>query len=343
MTDKDSSALETSGSPGGAGSAAWGQRLRGLLEWMTRRQALSAAQTRRPPRDAASLQRAKAAIAIAERALDPAHPLREGSAAPLALSLYREATYWLLRSIHARPFTRPSLEAAFAESSAPLRLLVAHEDHKLDELRRVIVEQSFIDAGEGGAERQDQETRDAREFVGALLLAAQEPTAEIRSLLRQRHVRVLAALFAATALFVASNSALESAMRTPDLAMGKPWRTSSSLADCKPAEHACAGSQTDILFHTAEEKGPWFELDLGAPTEFSKVVLVNRSDCCSERAFPVAIEVSSDAQAWTQVAQRSKAYGTWTATFSTTRARYVRVHSLKKTYLHLERVEVHAR
>jgi F5/8 type C domain len=343
MTDKDTPGRDEGAPAKVAAPSAPAARASGLLEWFSRREALRVAEANAAPRDLAALSRGKAALAVAARALDPASPLREGHAAALALTLYREACYWLLLAIHAKPFQQANLAGAFAESSPELLLQAAGDERALELLRSSLVQQSFIEVAQVETEQQESAARRAGAFVSALLLAAAGPSQSVSRLRRQSWLRIAATAVGVLVLGLAVDAGVERALRTPDLALGKSWRTSTTYAGCKPAERTCGGTRTDLLFHTDEESSPWFELDLGAPTSFGSVVLVNRRDCCAERAYPVAVEVSSDATNWKEVARRSSRYSKWTAKFPTAVARYVRVRSLKKTYLHLERVEVHAR
>jgi hypothetical protein len=70
----------------------------GLKEWFWRGNALAAAKA--APKASSlrreRLRRARLAAELADRTIDPAEPLRDGSALPLAISLYREAAYWAL-------------------------------------------------------------------------------------------------------------------------------------------------------------------------------------------------------------------------------------------------------
>jgi hypothetical protein len=95
-----------------------------------------------------------------------------------------------------------------------------------------------------------------------------------------------------------------------------------------------------MLFHTREEDHPWFEIDLGSPTTFSRVDVENRSDCCADRAIPLIVQVSSDRHTWKEVARRTDSFATWHAKFEAQTARYVRLEAQRRTFLHLDSVEV---
>jgi hypothetical protein len=126
-----------------------------------------------------------------------------------------------------------------------------------------------------------------------------------------------------------------------DLAAGKPWRASSEWARCDPEQERCGNtSGTRIFFHTNEEQSPWVEFDLGKETAFSKVKVRNRTDCCEERAVPLALEISHDREKWTQIARKKNPFRSWTADVGHKRARYVRARLLGTAFFHLESVMV---
>lgn len=126
-----------------------------------------------------------------------------------------------------------------------------------------------------------------------------------------------------------------------NLAQGKAWRTSSVALECKPKEHKCGGTRTDIFFHTNNEQDPWFEIDFGAPTTFSWLTIKNRMDMGVARASPLVVEVTDDHQTWRELARQPESFLTWEPKFPAVTARYVRLRVLKKTWFHLEAVEVH--
>jgi len=111
-------------------------------------------------------------------------------------------------------------------------------------------------------------------------------------------------------------------------------------AECNTMLHTCGPLKTDIFFHTKEDGSPWVEFDLGKPTKFSEVFVKNRQDGAGDRAIPLLVEVSKDAKKWKQVARRDAAFGTWTAEFAAQEARYVRLRVDRRSYLHLEAVQI---
>jgi hypothetical protein len=132
-------------------------------------------------------------------------------------------------------------------------------------------------------------------------------------------------------------------MQGPDLLLGKPWTASSKAFDCKPKEMECGGARSAMFFHTTEEEKPWLEFDMGAVQSFSRIEVVNREDCCPERAVPLIVEVSDDKAKWREVARRTDTFREWETTIKPTAARYVRLRVDRRTSFHLIRVTLRPR
>ena len=123
------------------------------------------------------------------------------------------------------------------------------------------------------------------------------------------------------------------ALQPKDLAQGKKWRQSSVLP---------YPDSPHFFFHTLDDDNPWVEIDLGEPTTFSRVTVVNRRDeGLQHRAVPLVLEAGDDQQSWKQLARRDEVFDTWEAKFEPVKARYVRARAARKTFLHLEAVKVH--
>jgi len=125
------------------------------------------------------------------------------------------------------------------------------------------------------------------------------------------------------------------------LAAGKKWRVSSAAFACKPSEHRCGSATTNILFHTKQEKSPWFEVDLAAPVAFREVLVHNRADSFPERAVPLVLELSDDQKSWREAARIKEPFQTWKVVVPGGKARYLRLRVDRVSTLHLEGVEVY--
>ena len=151
--------------------------------------------------------------------------------------------------------------------------------------------------------------------------------------LQRSQGRLIAAI--AVALWAASAGVLTlaRAFEPVDLAKDKPWRASSTWPGALPA---------GIFFHTLDDDSPWVEIDLGKPTTFSKLTIINRKDAGMQaRAVPLVIEVSDDQQAWREITRTDEVFDTWAPKLQPVTARFVRARAARKTWLHLEALRVY--
>jgi hypothetical protein len=287
---------------------------------------------------------ARLLVEVAARVIEPTHELPAGSRAAVALSLYRDAVYWMLAAQAGFPdggpsgpdgpavptglAAAPSLDALWSAAMPPATLLEAAggDPAALAALRQVLVGLSpplALGATPGDVEH-------VRAFVESLVWLHDRPRRALAQAHWQRWTR-LGLVVAVIVLVVAGGRKLTLGR---NWAEGRPFRTSSSHPSCQP--HDCA----DLLFHTLVENDPWVEIDLGQVRSIHRIDIANRSDCCAERAVPLVAEVSLDDRHWNQVARREAEFSTWTARFPTRPARYVRLHVPRETALHLEGIAV---
>ncbi len=174
------------------------------------------------------------------------------------------------------------------------------------------------------------------------LLEAGEALAARERLLRFREPmeKVALALLAIT-LAVVGYTLANRIAQPIDLAEGKPWKASSSWADCTPRAGRCGPLVSRILFHTRDDENPWFRLDLLQPTTFSGMTIVNRAEEFADRAVPLVVEVGDDDQTWREIARRDEVFSTWRVSFQPVTARFIRLRVARKSWLHLEAIKVH--
>ncbi|MEO6602425.1 MAG: discoidin domain-containing protein [Polyangiaceae bacterium] len=129
-----------------------------------------------------------------------------------------------------------------------------------------------------------------------------------------------------------------------DLALNKPVRASSHAYDTLP-EGAVDGIRYGQLgFHSGNDATPWLIVDLGRVTTFREVKVVGRAECCYDQAIPLAVEVSQDGQAFSEIARRTEPftqYEPWVVHPGPTQARYIRLRTLRHSYLVLSELEVY--
>jgi hypothetical protein len=315
--------------------------VRSLVEWFWRGGALARARADAPPVAFESkelLRRARLAAEAARRTLEPSPPFDDGPADAVACELYGHAIDWLLRA---------QLGPTHIEAGAERSTLLARLDREwldqagiapveLSDPRGFWRERSHIELAELTLAEQRELARRSQRCAEALLEAADAPARALDELRAQRVVRVGGLGLLLLALAVVSRP-LARALET-DLAQGKPWRASSNgHAACTSPAQECGST---FFFHTKSERKPWVEIDLGAPLQFSALRVRNRSDCCTERAVPLVVEVSDDAQTFRPIAETTTNFQTWTPEFEPVRARYVRLRASGSTILHLSGVSV---
>ena len=301
-------------------------------------------------------QRAQIAAELAARALDPAETSIGGKADAIACELYRQSIYWSLRSLEAK---RSGAAASPAEgsnatlvASGELERLWAllgegrpslplDDPALLERARGDFAHKTFVEFAELSPEEQTRSARELGRVADALLRVSATTRQEIDAVWFRRSLGIGAALFLLVAAVVALSFGKTWREDAADLAVGRAWRTSSTYGGvgCRSPLQSCSEG-AGFFFHTLEEEKPWIELDLGSPELVSAVRLDNRSDCCSERAVPLAIEVSTDQKRFSEVSRRSENFDSWRAEFEPVPARYVRVRALRRTLLHLSRIRV---
>ena len=287
------------------------------------------------------LRRAQLAAEFADRTLEPNDPLRAGSAVPLAVSLYREAAYWaLLANTEGRSL--PSFSEALA--AAPLTAAGARlDEQEIAAARSALAGKNFFDSADDRPEVQERDAELSQRYVHALIDGDAAAQDHVSSVLLQRYLRSGITLLLLLVGLYAAKVGLERAIRGPDLALNKPWIASSKAFECHPKTNECGGTTTSIFFHTQEEDSPWVEYDLGSVQKVARVHVVNREDCCGERATPLVIEVSEDHQKWRELAKRTESFRETELKFPETSARWVRLRVAKRTAMHLSGVSIHGR
>ncbi|HMJ10685.1 MAG TPA: discoidin domain-containing protein [Polyangiaceae bacterium] len=321
--------LQAGGAPPAAPLARPKKRRR-LLEFFWRGQELGAARAELAARsscDRRLLEYARATAELADRTLNPVDPLRAGSGIPIAALLYREAL-------------RAGLAAQGADPASVPEDIVALRGDDLGAVRArelLLARDSLEDIAAG----RDVSREDARRLQGAVrqvLAGLALPERRVRKVRLQRWLRLGLLVTLVAGLIIALVMLILIATRPPNLLEGKNWRTSSSYGGFSAAERSVDGRKAEIFFHTNEERNPWIEYDLGAKTLVSSIRVVNRGECCADRAIPLVLEASDDRVTWHQVKRRDQPFRTWSEDLSPFTARYVRLRADKQTWLHFESI-----
>jgi hypothetical protein len=284
------------------------------------------------------LSRGRVARELADRIVAGVDLPRDGSGLPVAIDLYRQATYWGLLAEQPRP-GRPAFPNLLFASEVILNALglPADEREAINEL--FVTDIGFVSYADLPFSEQRRTAELAAAFVERLFERHDAAARRFHLGVFFRVLRIVGLpLLLAGAVWFA---VVTLKPKKPNLAAGMPWTTSSSMYPCAPDKGECGGVKTNILFHTQNEKEPWFEIDLGKKTRFSSVEVQNRSDFGQDRAVPLILEASDDKISYKQLARRTKVFSTWEAVFAPTEARYVRLRVERTSMLHLDAVEIH--
>ena len=332
-------------------------RAKQTLEWFWRGDALAEKKSALGELGARAALLAQRARASANLALNSAELARnvdavgatgaseasETLADACASELYRQSCYWSLCAIAAtsdESAGRSYVDAIWDTLDEKV-LTNAAPGERSEVLRANLRNGSFVHFAELPASEQAAIREELRKLAESLVLGVDARNRAVQRILLERTWRL--SLLALVVLLIAAGAVWERKTREArnDLAQGAPWRTSSQymLNNCvSPAQECAEGGS--VFFHTNEEKDPWIEFDLGKEQEISTVQIDNRLDCCSERTTPLIVEVSQNHKKWSTVARQDTEFKTWRATFTPTKARWVRLRVRKVTYLHLARVHI---
>jgi len=123
------------------------------------------------------------------------------------------------------------------------------------------------------------------------------------------HAFFLAALLSAGTPSVAGGLAAKLVLLTGELPAGSATQSSryqprgTQASDFGNADQALSGTNRPFAFHTQAEQGAWWAVDLGAQQLLDHARIVNRTDCCQERAATLEVYLSNepftnDVQSW---------------------------------------------
>jgi hypothetical protein len=338
-----------------------------LAEWFWSGSAMRAQSAGLPPEAVRELdRRARISLEVARLTLEQS--FRNGSAEAIACDLSRQAVYWALLGLRELRKARSAPAPPTIEFQDGL-VRAVDESAKLPAPRVTLAdlwaesETCLTSAGgrQGTAELLDTRIRDAsfadlaelppaermrfllslRRLAGTLLREIDAANCGVDQIWMRRMIRVGGVLVVAALLGVASLLLSTFVDQRRDVARGRPWTASSKYSEggCESPLQRCSGSPF-FFFHTEEEHNPWLSVDLQSTQIVSAVRVINRPDCCSDRAVPLVVEVSTDQQHWQRVARRAEEFSDWRATFAPTPARWVRFRVSRRTCLHLREVRV---
>ena len=289
-------------------------------------------------------KRARASADLAQTIAIPNEP-GEAPVEATACELFRQSAYWSLCALSARSGVAPSAsyDAAVWDSLDRAVLVQAATEDRSEVVRDLLCNGSFVQFAELASPEQVTACEDLRKLAQELLRKVDRRDELVGAIYQERLIRLGALGVFAVVLAVGAHQVSAALEKRRDLAFNHPWRASSRYGKeggCSSPAQDCAEA-SGFFFHTNEEASPWVEFDLGDEKSFARVDVTNRTSCCSDRAVPLTVEISSNHGTWRSVAQRDTEFSHWTATFKPVTARWVRLRLLSRNYLHLSRVEIH--
>lgn len=292
--------------------------------------------------------RARRAAELGERAVSLAGASLSGGSHELACELFRESIYWSISALRmergsAQPTSAATnLASVWADVEAEYLPALAPEPHLLAAARADFVDKTPADFAESSPDECAESARRLGSVARALLDVGGSTRRELEGIWFRRTLGfALCALVVSVAL-IGWGTIERRLDETRDLASGRTWKASSDYGGVGCRSPAQSGEECrDYFFHTLEEERPWLELDLGAPQLVSEVRVVNRKDCCQERATPLAVEVATTQGRFAEVARFVEPIVDERLEFTPVRARYVRLRPTRRTLLHLARVRVY--
>ncbi len=312
-----------------------------VVEWLTcRSRAVSIRREAESPA-AALTRQARILHKHIHRVLSSSDPFPRRADIATTLLLARQALHLAALSARHDGGNEPSLAECLATDGVREVLSVAAgAPENLQRLEKLLVEPGITELSQRARPRAESDAREVERILRGMLDRLPNPDAKLVRIQVRRSLLALAVaatvvvgIFAGTALYTRVKEG-------PDLASATQYRTSSQWKGFSDKSRTVLGFKSGIFFHTEEEQMPWIEYDLGKTTSVHFVRVVNRIECCRDRAVPLVVEVSNDAKSWRSVARRDSRFRTWKARFPATEARYVRLRVAAKSTLHLEQVEI---
>jgi hypothetical protein len=302
----------------------------GVWEWLWRGAAYEAAAAEVRAGESLLVQQVRELVEVADRLATRVESPTAGPGLGAALVLYREALSVASSTRRAEATAAFDSVAALLEASG---LPASAKDTALSLLNR-----ETVDVARLSEKAQTAEVRNARALLHGVLAHLDGPRRARSRALTQRFVRTSLLLLVLAGTALGGLAIYRDVTAPPDLLRGKQWRASSAYPGLNVKQRVCDGLKTRIFFHTNQEPEPFVEFDLGAPRQIRRLQIVNRRDCCDERAIPLVAAVSSDGKTFKELFRQPEPFRTLEKEFPPVTARYVRLTAKAMTWLHLERV-----
>lgn len=317
--------------------------------------------------DASFVREARLAGEAAFRILHPPEPFAAGEPVSVALELYRQAIHWALaahaqiRDTASSHTAEQAKEGAKAESTTSLEWVLpplaellattsesalrswARDDTHRDTCVHHLRAYDYTSFAKLSASEQHQVCLDLQVFYQRLLASLCPLALAAERAVLRRNLRLVGLTAMAVLLAFATWGGFRWYKLRSDLALNATWTSSSvynPALECRSPDQVCEQGK-DFFFCTRQENNPWFILDLEKNKKFSSLEIVNRKDCCRDRANPLHVSVSTDGKNWQLVAESTTEFSTFRPRFPEVSARYIKLEIPKPAaILHLTRVRV---
>ena len=275
-----------------------------------------------------------------------ADDLTDVSHAPVAMGLYREAVYasvaaLLVSTRDLAPDDRPDVRSLLD------RCRVAANEGRLPALPAEFDEACTIlqNTGALAFDGVPPETLQAQRMQLEAIARWARGRVESRTLGELKVAKVLR-LGLVGILVIALAWAGTARMRAgPNVALHKPvtWSSRHHASTAAPDGLVNGKLEPSYGVHTALEDVAWVMVDLQGDYAIRKIKIYNRGDGWFDEVLPAALELSSNGTDFVEVDRRTTGFSQlspWVYAANGTRARYVRIRSVKRGYIALSEVEV---
>jgi F5/8 type C domain len=309
---------------------------------------LERAERRSSAFNASQRETIRALVDAANRRLPVARDLRGPSGAPVALTLYQQAGRFLAvallvsKDAQLDPRALPH-EEVVQKLEAVLAADGLAPSVELARVKPLLGSSDPLELDRLPTEEADQVAEDFESATRWLsrLVDPRSPK-ELKSL---RFLRVAVGVACAIALLALLG---RWAFSPKNLARGKPTASSSAPMFSTTSDGVVDGSKNGTYgFHSSLEDSPWLSIDLGRNYDIGRIKVYGRGDNVNDQSIPLALELSGDGSAYRQVATRNEPFSEsepWViAPPPPLAARFIRLRTLRKSYLVLGEVEVFKR
>ena len=275
-----------------------------------------------------------------------ARDLRGPGGAPVALSLYRQAAHFLALALLVSKDEKADIGGLTAEAA-------------LEKLDSALATDGLIAPPEFARVKRFLTSSDPLEFDRLPIEEADQAAEELESATRwlsrlvdprsPREYKTLRALRVAVGALCVLGLLLylgNWAFSPKNLAKGKPAASSSAMFSTMPGGAVDGSKNGTFGFHSALEESPWLSIDLGKNYEIRRVKVFGRGDGVNDQSIPLAFEISSDGAAYRQVAVRGEPFSEadpWVIATAPISTRFLRLRTMRRSYLVLGEVEVYGR